>query len=44
MSGPPGVEDKAWTDDVLRRGAAIQEKAIALEREILEVVKGRIEA
>jgi glutamate formiminotransferase/formiminotetrahydrofolate cyclodeaminase len=36
------VEDRAWMDDVLSRGAALQDKAIALEREILETVNGKL--
>ena len=34
-----GIEDKAWMQDILKRAAEIQERAIASEREILEVVK-----
>jgi len=33
-----GVEDKAWIEDLLKRGAEIQDKAIALEKEILQIV------
>jgi glutamate formiminotransferase/formiminotetrahydrofolate cyclodeaminase len=36
------IEDQAWMDDLLKRGAAIQEKAVALEREILEIVNKKI--
>jgi glutamate formiminotransferase/formiminotetrahydrofolate cyclodeaminase len=36
------VEDKGWLDSVLKRGAEIQEQAIALEREILELVNSKI--
>ncbi|MGD8454551.1 MAG: glutamate formimidoyltransferase [Phycisphaerae bacterium] len=36
------VEDKAWLEGILKRGAEIQEQAIALEREILDVVNGKI--
>ena len=36
------VEDKAWINDVLARGQQIQDKAIALEHEILETVNGKL--
>ena len=36
------VEDKKWMEDVLARGQAIQDQAIALEHEILEIVNGKI--
>jgi len=36
------VEDKAWLGDILARGAEIEQKAIALEREILEIVDRKI--
>jgi len=36
------VEDKNWMADILTRGTEIQEKAIALEREILETVNSKI--
>ena len=36
------VEDKAWLQDILSRGAEIQERAIAVEREILEMVEKKI--
>jgi len=36
------VEDKKWMNDILTRGQKIQEKAIALEYEILETVNGKI--
>ena len=29
------ITDKTWIEDILKRGAAIQERAIALEEEIL---------
>lgn len=37
-----GVEDKTWLDTILHRAAEIQERAIVLEREILEVVNRKI--
>lgn len=36
------VEDKKWMADILTRGQEIQEKAIALEREILETVNSKL--
>ncbi len=36
------VEDKSWIDDILTKGQEIQEKAIALEREILEIVNSKL--
>ena len=36
------VEDKKWMADILARGAEIQEKAVALEREILEFVDSKL--
>jgi glutamate formiminotransferase/formiminotetrahydrofolate cyclodeaminase len=36
------VEDKKWMEDILARGAEIQEQAMALEREILEVVNAKV--
>ncbi len=36
------IEDKAWMEDILARGKEIQEKAIALEREILEIVNKKV--
>jgi glutamate formiminotransferase/formiminotetrahydrofolate cyclodeaminase len=36
------VQDRAWMDDVLNRGAEIRDKAIALEREILETVNSKL--
>ena len=36
------VEDKAWIKDVLTRGQQIQEKAIAKEHEILELVNSKL--
>ena len=38
-----GIDDKPWMDDVLNRGKQIQDKAIALEREILETVNSKME-
>jgi glutamate formiminotransferase / formiminotetrahydrofolate cyclodeaminase len=35
-------KDKTFTDDLIGRGAAIQNKTIALEAEILELVNGKI--
>ncbi len=37
-----GVEYKKWMDDILTRGTEIQEKAIALEHEIVEIVNGKL--
>ena len=37
-----GVEDKAWMEDILKRGEEIQQKAIVAEREILETVQGKL--
>ena len=37
-----GVEDKAWVEDILARGQEIQDKAIALEHEVLETVSGKL--
>ena len=36
------VEDKAWMEDILRRGQEIQDRACALEKEILQVVSKKI--
>ena len=36
------VTDKAWLDDILTRGQAIQDQAVALEREIVEIVASKI--
>jgi glutamate formiminotransferase/formiminotetrahydrofolate cyclodeaminase len=38
----PGLEDRAWAEDILARGAAIQEKAMAEEREILKIVETKL--
>lgn len=37
-----GVEEKPWTDDILARGREIQEKAIALEKDILDIVNTKM--
>ena len=37
-----GVEDKVWMNDIITRGEEIQQKAVAAEREILEIVASRI--
>lgn len=37
-----GVEDKQWITALLARGKEIQEQAISKEREILEIVDGKI--
>ncbi len=37
------LKDREWVDDVLARGKGIQENAIALENEILDIVSGKIE-
>ncbi len=36
------VEDKGWVDDILARAADIQEKVIAAERVILEIVTAKL--
>ncbi|MFQ5807550.1 MAG: glutamate formimidoyltransferase [Phycisphaerae bacterium] len=36
------VEDKAWMQELLARGAGIQDKAVALEREILKIVERKL--
>ncbi len=36
------VKDKAWMADILTRGEEIQQKAVAAERGILEIVQGRM--
>ena len=36
------VEDKKWLEDILTRGEEMQEKSIAKEREIMEIVAGKI--
>ncbi len=36
------VEDKAWIDDILSRGGTIQDRAIAMESEILEIVSEKM--
>jgi len=36
------VQDKKWVEDILAKGKTIQEKAIALEREILEIVNSKL--
>ena len=36
------VEDKKWMEDILAQGKDIQEKAIATEREILEIVNSKV--
>ncbi len=38
----PGVDDKPWVSDLLSKGKAIQESAIGREREILEIVAGKL--
>ena len=37
-----GYDDKEYVNDVIAKGKEIEEKAIALEREILGVVNGKI--
>ncbi len=37
-----GVEDKKWMQDILTRGEETQKNAVALEREILEIVNGKM--
>ena len=37
-----GIDDKVWIDDVLERGATMQEQAITAEREILEIVEATL--
>ncbi|MBN2560887.1 MAG: glutamate formimidoyltransferase [Phycisphaerae bacterium] len=36
------VQDKKWIEDILTRGREIQEKAVAKEREILEIVNSKM--
>ncbi len=36
------VEDKAWMNDILAKGKEIEEKAISLEKEILEIVESKL--
>jgi len=36
------LEDKPWADDILARGREIQEKAMAAEKAILELVAGKL--
>ncbi len=36
------VEDKKWMSDILARGQAIQDQAIALEQEIMETVNSKL--
>jgi len=38
----PQVEDRAWLEDILARGKKMQEKVVALEKEILDVVERKI--
>ena len=38
----PGIHDQAWMEDVLKRGAEIQEKAMQEEKQILGVVNKAI--
>ena len=37
-----GYKDKTFTTDIIAKGKAIEDKAIALEAEILEIVNGKI--
>ena len=39
----PGIHDKTWIEDVLKRGGEMQEKAVEEERRILEVVNKTLE-
>jgi len=36
------VEDKKWVEDILARGREIQDKAITLEKEVLDIVNSKI--
>ena len=36
------IEDKAWMKDILAKGKKIQDKALALEHEILEIVNNKM--
>jgi len=38
----PGVADKAWMEDILRRGAELQQQACQREQQILEIVNRKI--
>ena len=37
-----GYEDKTFVNDIIARGKEIENKAIALEKEIVETVNGKI--
>jgi glutamate formiminotransferase/formiminotetrahydrofolate cyclodeaminase len=37
-----GVSNKTWIDDILKRGRAIQDQAIAAEKEILKIVAEKL--
>ena len=37
-----GVQDKQWVEDILARGKAIEEKAVALEETILQIVREKL--
>ena len=37
-----GLDDKKYVDDVIAKGKKIQEKAIALEKEILAIVESKL--
>ena len=37
-----GLQDKDFAQDIVARGAAIEQKAIELEKEILQIVNGKI--
>ncbi len=36
------IEDKAWIEDILKRGEEIQEQAISLEKKILGIVESKL--
>ena len=36
------VTDKAWVEDILTRGRELQDKAVALESEILQIVEEKL--
>jgi len=38
----PGIEDKAWIEDLLTRAAEIQQKALEQEKEVLDIVRSKI--
>jgi glutamate formiminotransferase/formiminotetrahydrofolate cyclodeaminase len=37
-----GLTDKSYVEDILKKGSAIQEKAMKMEKEILDIVNSKI--